>query len=50
MEEVHKKTLNCIAGQTVKKIITQFNQLEVPKEDVVSMFSFGGQIYLTFYN
>lgn len=43
------KIMTCIVGQTVRNIIAQANELEIPREDVVSMFTLGGQIYLVFY-
>lgn len=43
------KIMTCIAGQTVRNIVAQANELEIPREDIVSMFALGGQIYLVFY-
>lgn len=43
------KIMTCIVGYTVRDIINQANELEIPKEDVVGMFTLGGQIYLVFY-
>ena len=43
------KVMTCIVGQTVRNIVAQINELEIPREDIVSMFALGGQIYLVFY-
>lgn len=43
------KVMTCIVGQTVRNIVDQANELEIPREDIVSMFALGGQIYLVFY-
>lgn len=43
------KVMTCIVGQTVRNIVAQANELEIQKEDIVSMFALGGQIYLVFY-
>lgn len=44
-----EKLMTCIIGQTVRSIINQANELEITKEDIVSMFALGGQIYLVYY-
>ena len=45
-----KKTLiTCIIGSTVREVIKQAQELEIRREDIVSMFTLGGQIYLVFY-
>lgn len=43
------KVMTCIVGQTVRNIVAQANELEIPREDIVGMFALGGQIYLVFY-
>lgn len=43
------KVMTCIVGQTVRNIVAQANKLEIPREDIISMFALGGQIYLVFY-
>lgn len=43
------KIMTCIVGQTVRNIVAQVNELEIPREDIVSMFVLGGQVYLVFY-
>lgn len=45
----NSKIMTCIVGQTIRNIVSQANELEIPKEDIVSMFALGGQIYLVFY-
>lgn len=47
--EKEKKLIACIIGYTVRDIIKQAQELEVKREDIVSMFPLGGQIYLVFY-
>lgn len=45
-----KKTLiTCIIGSTVREVIKQAQELEIRRENIVSMFPLGGQIYLVFY-
>lgn len=45
-----KKTLiTCIIGSTVREVIKQAQELEIRREDIVSMFPLEGQIYLVFY-
>lgn len=43
------KVMTCIVSQTVRNIVAQANELEIPREDIISMFALGGQIYLVFY-
>ena len=43
------KVMACIVGQTVRNIVAQANELEIPREDIINMFALGGQIYLVFY-
>ena len=43
------KVMTCIVGQTVRNIVAQANELEIPREDIINMFALGGQIYLVFY-
>ena len=44
-----KKLITCIIGSTVRDVIKQAQELEIKREDIVSMFLLGGQIYLVFY-
>lgn len=43
------KTMACIVGYTVRDIINLANELEIPREDIVSILPFAGQIYLFYY-
>lgn len=43
------KIMTCIVGQTVRDIINQANELDISKEDIVNMFTLGGQIYLVYF-
>ena len=44
-----KKVMTCIIGQTIRSIISQANELGIPKEDIVNIVTLGGQIYLVYY-
>lgn len=44
-----KTLITCIIGSTVREIIKQAQELEIEREDIVNIFSLGGQIYLVFY-
>lgn len=43
------KIMTCIIGYTVRDIINQANELEIPREDIVSILPLAGQIYLFYY-
>lgn len=43
------KIMTCIIGYTIRDIINQANELEIPREDIVSILPFAGQIYLFYY-
>ena len=43
------KIMTCIVGYTVRDIINQANELEIPREDIVSILPLAGQIYLFYY-
>lgn len=43
------KIMTCIVGYTVRDIINQVNELEIPREDIVSILPLAGQIYLFYY-
>lgn len=47
--EKEKTLITCIIGSTVREVIKQAQELEIKREDIVSMFSLGEQIYLVFY-
>lgn len=47
--EKEKRVLTCIVGPTVRSVIQQANELEIQKEDIISMFALGGQVYLCYY-
>lgn len=44
------KVITVVVGTTVRDVIKQAIELEIKKEDIVSMFPLGGQIYLVYYN
>ena len=44
------KVITAVIGTTVRDVIKQAIKLEIKKEDIVSMFPLGGQIYLVYYN
>ena len=43
------KVMTCIVGQTIRSIISQANELGIPREDIVNIFTLSGQIYLVYY-
>ena len=43
------KTMTCITGRTIRSIVEQANELGIAREDIVSMFVLGEQIYLVYY-
>ena len=43
------KVMTCIVGQTIRSIISQANELGIPREDIVNMLTLGERIYLVFY-
>ena len=45
----NNKLRTCIVGQKIRSIISQANELGIPREDIVNMFTLGGQIYLVYY-
>ena len=44
------KVITAVVGTTVRDVIKQAIELEIKKEDIVSMFPLGGQVYLVYYN
>lgn len=47
MEE--KGMIHCITGYTIRSVIKQAAELELKREDIVSIFPLGGEIYLVYY-
>lgn len=43
------KILTCVVGDTIRNVVKQANELNIEKEDIVSMFTLNGQIYLVYY-
>ena len=43
------KIMTCITGRTIRNIVEQANELEITKDDIVSMFVLGEHIYLIYY-
>lgn len=43
------RILHCIVGYNVRNIISQANELEIKREDIVQMFILGEQVYLVYY-
>ena len=39
-EKEEKKILHCIFGNTVRSVISQANELEIQKENIVKIFTF----------
>lgn len=38
-----------ITGGTMRSIVSQANELEIQKEDIVQIYKLGDQIYLVYY-
>lgn len=47
MEE--KKLINCIAEDTIRKLVNRAKELEIKKEDIVQLLVLGGQIHMIYY-
>lgn len=47
--EEDNRTLHCIVGYNVRNIVSQANELEIKRKDIVQMFVLGGQVYLVYY-
>lgn len=43
------KFMHCIVGKTVREIVYQANELNIPREDIVGMFILKEQVYLVYY-
>ena len=43
------KMMSCIVGYTIRDIINQVNEYKLQKEDIVSIFSSEGRIFLIYY-
>lgn len=43
------KIMSCIVGYTIRDIINQVNEYKLQKEDIVSIFSSEGRIFLIYY-
>lgn len=41
--------MTCITGDKVRDLVNQANELKIQREDIISMFVLGGQIYLVYY-
>ena len=46
---MEEKVIHCIAESNVQTIVQKARKLNIPKEDIVSMFTLGGQVYLVYY-
>ena len=44
-----KTLITCITGSTVRELIKKAQELEIKRENIVSMFPLGEYIYLVFY-
>lgn len=45
----NKKVIHCIFSPTVRGVITQANELNIQKEDIVGTFVHQGQVYMIYY-
>ena len=46
---MEEKIIHCIAENNVQTIVQKARKLNLSKEDIVSMFTLGGQVYLVYY-
>lgn len=44
-----KGLLQCIVGNTVRSVVSQANELEIQRGDIVQVFVLGGYVYLIYY-
>lgn len=44
------KIITCIFSSSIRGVIKQANELNIEREDIVSMFTLGGQVYLVYYS
>lgn len=43
------KFMHCIVAKTVREIVHQANELEIPRENIFGMFVLREQVYLIYY-
>lgn len=43
------KVIHCIAESNVQTIVQKARKLDLSKEDIIAMFTLGGQVYLVYY-
>lgn len=48
-ESENKGLIQCIVGANVRNVVSQANELEIKREDIIQMFILGGQVYLVYY-
>lgn len=46
---MEEKVIHCIAENNVQAIIQKARKLAISREDIVSMFTLGNQVYLVYY-
>ena len=44
-----EKIITCVIANNMRKIISMAQELEIKREDIVSILAMEGQIYLVFY-
>lgn len=44
-----EKVITCVIADNMRKIISRAQELEIKREDIVSILAREGQIYLVFY-
>jgi len=49
MENEEAKSIQCIYGTTVRNVVSQANELNLKKEDIVDIFIFRELVYLIYY-
>lgn len=46
---MEERIIHCIAESNVQKIVKKANELAIAREDIIAMFTLGGQVYLVYY-
>lgn len=48
-EDKNTKVMYAIYGDTIREIVRQSNELDIQREEIVSLIKDGGQFILTYY-
>lgn len=44
-----KKIVHCVSAPSVRKLVEAANELDISKEDIISIVDYGNQIHLIYY-